>query len=127
MERPSFHGFSTSSDEFTFLFENDPYKDIINASNHPRHEKPTTSMCPYEALDEVSNRESTADWSKELKRIYRAIWVSSTSTTIPCSMRRNVVEAVHDPTVGACVMSEYLMDTLVGNKLLTSTQIFQKS
>jgi hypothetical protein len=113
--------------EFAFRFENDPYKDIINALNHPRHEKPTTSLCPYVALDEVSNQESTSDWSKELERTSKAIWVSSTSTTIPCSMRGNVVEAVHYPTVGACVMSEYLMDTLVGNKPPTPTHGYFKN
>ncbi|KAK8447519.1 hypothetical protein SEVIR_8G087000v4 [Setaria viridis] len=34
-------------------------------------------------------------------------------------MRGNAVEALHDPTAEACIMSEYLMDTLVGNKPLT--------
>jgi hypothetical protein len=34
-------------------------------------------------------------------------------------MRGNAVEVVHDPTVRACIISKYLMDTLVGNKPLT--------
>jgi hypothetical protein len=31
-------------------------------------------------------------------------------------MRGNTVEALHDPATEACIISEYLVDTLVGNK-----------
>jgi hypothetical protein len=57
------------------------------------------------------------DWSKEVKHTSKAIRISSTSTTIPCI--GNAVEALHDPVAEACIISEYLVDTILGNKPLT--------
>ncbi|RCV37715.1 hypothetical protein SETIT_8G085100v2 [Setaria italica] len=42
-------------------------------------------------------------------------------------MRGNVIEALHDPTAEVCIMSKYLMDTLVGNKPLTSIDKYFRS
>jgi hypothetical protein len=85
-------------------------------------------VCPYEALDKVSNQASTSDWLKELELNSKAIRASSTSTTISCSKRGNVIKVVHDPIVGACIISEYLMDTRVGNKpLIPIDRYSQKS
>ena len=61
------------------------------------------------------------DWSKEVRRTSEAIQVSPTSTTILCSMRGNTVVALCDPATEVYIISEYLMDTLVGNKPLTPT------
>jgi hypothetical protein len=58
-------------------------------------------------------------WSKEVKHISEVIRISSATTTIPCTTRGNAVEALDDPVVEACIISEYLVDTLVGNKPLT--------
>jgi hypothetical protein len=59
------------------------------------------ALCPYETLVEVSHHAPTVDWPKEVKRTYEAIHISSTSTTILCSMRGNVIESLHDPTTEA--------------------------
>jgi hypothetical protein len=42
-------------------------------------------------------------------------------------MRRNTVEAFHDPAAKACIISEYLVDTLVGNKPLFPTDKYLRS
>lgn len=36
-------------------------------------------------------------------------------------MKENVIEACYDPSVGACIISEYRMDDYVGNKPQTPT------
>jgi hypothetical protein len=77
------------------------------------------SICLYETLNEDFHHTTIVDWLKEARRTSEAIRISSTSTTIPCSMRGNTVEALHDPTVEACIISKYLVDTLVANKPLT--------
>jgi len=67
------------------------------------------------------------DWSKEARQTSEAIQISPTSTTIPCSMKGNVVDALHDPAVEICIIPECLMDTLVDNKPLTSTDNYFRS
>ena len=42
-------------------------------------------------------------------------------------MKGNIVEALHDPTANVCIIPEYLLDTLVGNKPLTPTNKYFKS
>jgi hypothetical protein len=37
------------------------------------------------------------------------------------------VEALHDPTVAACILSKYLVNTLVGNKPLALTDKYLRS
>jgi hypothetical protein len=96
-----------------------PSRNIRSTSNHLRHEKPTASMCLYETLDEDFHHTTIVDWLKEAKCTSEAIRISSTSTTIPCSMRGNIVEALHDPAAEASIISEYLGDILVGKKPLT--------
>ena len=67
------------------------------------------------------------DWSKDAKRASEAIRISPTSATIPCSMKGNIVEALHDPAAEVCILPECLLDTLVGNKPLTPTDKYFKS
>jgi len=67
------------------------------------------------------------DWSKEARRTSEAILISPTSTTIPCSMVGNIVDALYDPATEVCLIFEYLMDTLVGNKPLTPTDKYFRS
>jgi hypothetical protein len=57
-------------------------------------------MCHYETLDEDFQHTTIVDWLKEAKRTSEAIWISSTSTTIPCSKRANTVEALDKITRG---------------------------
>jgi hypothetical protein len=42
-------------------------------------------------------------------------------------MKGNAVEVVHDPTTKAYILSEYLIDILVGNKPLTPTDKYLRS
>jgi hypothetical protein len=42
-------------------------------------------------------------------------------------MRGNVVEALRDPTAEACIISEYLVNTFMGNKLLTLIDKYLRS
>ena len=67
------------------------------------------------------------DWPKEAKRASEAIRISPTSATITCSVKGNIVEALHDPAAKVCILPEYLLDTLVGNKPLTPTDKYFKS
>jgi hypothetical protein len=50
----------------------------------------------------------------EVKCFSKAIWILSPSTTMPCSLRGTVVEALHNPTVEANIMFEFLAETLLG-------------
>ena len=67
------------------------------------------------------------DWLKEAKRAFEAIRISPTSSTIPCFMKGNAVEALHDPFAEVCIILECLLDTFVGNKPLTPTDKYFKS
>jgi hypothetical protein len=113
--------------EFSSRFEDDPSGNIINTSNHPRHEKSMESLCPYETLNEIFRHTPTVDWSKEARHTFEAIWISPTSTTIPCFMKGNAVEALHDPAAEVCIIPKCLLDTLVGNKPLTPTDKYFRS
>ena len=67
------------------------------------------------------------EWSKEVRRSSKAIQVSSSSTTFYCSIGGNSIEALHDSTAEACIMSEFLMDTFIGSKPLDPTDILFRS
>ena len=81
----------------------------------------------YDTLDKVFRHTPAIDWSKEAKRASEAIRISPTSATITCSMKGNNVEALHDPAAKVCIMPEYLLDTLVGNKPLTPTNKYYRN
>ena len=83
-------------------------------------------MCLYETLDIISYHTPAIDWSKEAKRASEAIRISPTSATIPCFMKGNAVEALHDPFAEVCIIPECLLETLVGNKPLTRTDKYFK-
>jgi hypothetical protein len=63
----------------------------------------------------------------EVKHFSKAIWILSPSTTMPCLLRGTVVEALHNPTVEANIMSEFLAETLLGKNPLVSTNKLFKS
>jgi len=84
-------------------------------------------MCLYETLDIIFCHTPAIDWSKEAKHASEAIRISPTSATITCSMKGKIVEALHDPAAEVCILPEYLLDTLVGNKPLTPTDKYFKS
>src|SRR6185369_13931251 len=84
-------------------------------------------MCLYETLDIISRHTPAIDWSKEAKRASEAIRISPISATITCSVKGKIVEALHDPTAEVCIIPEYLLHTLVGNKPLTPSDKYFKS
>jgi hypothetical protein len=57
----------------------------------------------------------------EVKRSFEAILIRSPFTTIPCSIKGTVVEALHDPTMKASIIFEFFARTLSGNTPLAST------
>jgi len=63
----------------------------------------------------------------EVKRSSKVIRILSPSTTIPCSLRGTVVEALHNPTVETNIMSKFLAETLRGKMPLVSTNKLFKS
>jgi hypothetical protein len=54
-------------------FEDDSSGTLRNTSNLLRHKKPTTSMCPYKAIDEISCHTPIMDWLKKARRTSEAI------------------------------------------------------
>jgi len=113
--------------EFFSRFQDDSSGSIRNTSNHYRHEKPTTLLCPYKAINEISQHTPAMDWSNEVRRTSEVVQISPTSTTISCCIRGNTVDAFYNPVAEVCIMFEYLMDTLVGNKPLTPTNTYFRS
>ena len=57
----------------------------------------------------------------EVKCSSGVIRIRYPSTTIPCSIKGTILEALHDPTVMAIVMSEFLDNTLFGDMPLAPT------
>ena len=74
-----------------------------------------------------SSKSMNEEWSKEVRRSSKAIQLSSSSTTFYCSIGGDSVEALHDSTAKACIMSEFLMDTFIGSKPLDPTDILFQS
>jgi hypothetical protein len=73
--------------EFPIKFE-----DYGNTSKISRHEK---------HIKEVSPKvEPSKEWLMEVKHSFEAIRILSPSTTVPCSLRVTVVEALCNPIVG---------------------------
>jgi hypothetical protein len=106
--------------KFSLQFEDDPYEDLRNTSNYLHYRRPTVPLYP-------SSKSMTEEWLKEVRCSSKAIQVSSSSTTFYCSIGGNSVEALHDSTAEACIMSEFLMDTFIGSMPLDPTDILLRS
>ena len=63
----------------------------------------------------------------EVKRSSKAIRILSPSTTMPCSLRVTVLEALYNPIVGTSIMLEFLAKNLLGNMSLIPTNKLFKS
>jgi hypothetical protein len=61
------------------------------------------------------------EWLMEVKRSSKAIQILSPSTTMPCSLRETIVEALHNSTVETNIMSEFLAKALFRKMPLVST------
>ena len=101
---------------FSFQFEDDPFEDLRNTSNYRHYRRPTEPLYP-------SSKSMNKEWSKEMRRSSKAIQLSSSSTTLYWSIGGNSVEALHDSTAEACIMSEFLMDLFIGSMPLDQTDI----
>jgi hypothetical protein len=95
------------------------FKDYANTSKISRHEKHTKEVSP--------RVEPSKEGLMKIKRSSKAIQILSPSMTIPCSLRGTVVETLHNPTVEANIMSEFLAKTLLGKMSLVSTNRLFKS
>jgi len=102
--------------KFSFQFEDDPYEDLRNTLNYFCYRRPTAPLYP-------SRKSMNEEWLKEVRRSSKAIQLRSSSTTFYCSIGGNSIEALHDSTVEACIMSEFLMDTFIGSMPLEPTDI----
>ena len=74
-----------------------------------------------------STKSMNEEWSKEVRRSSKAIQLSSSSTTFYCSIGGDSVEALHDSTAKACIMSKFLMDMFIRSKPLDPTDILFRS
>ena len=75
-------------------FEDYLYEILTNTSNYLCDRRPTASLSsPIKSMNE--------EWLEGMKRSSEAFRISSPSTTISCSIRGTVVEALHDPTAEA--------------------------
>src|SRR6185503_20820710 len=61
------------------------------------------------------------EWLEGMKCSSEAFRISSPSTTISCSIRGTAIEALHDHTAEACIMSEFLAETFIGSMPLDPT------
>jgi hypothetical protein len=69
------------------------------------------------------NVEPSKEWLMEVKCSSEVIQILSPSTTMPCLLRGTILEALHNPTIGTSIMSEFLlgnMPLVLTNKLLKS-------
>jgi hypothetical protein len=67
------------------------------------------------------------EWLMKVKCSSKAIQILSPSPTIPYSLRGTNKEALHNPTVGTSIVSEFLAKNLLGNIPLVSTNKLFKS
>jgi hypothetical protein len=58
------------------------------------------------------------EWSDGMRRFSEAIWISSPSTIIPCSIRGNIIEAHLNPIMEVNIMPWHLAYMLFSNVLL---------
>jgi hypothetical protein len=100
--------------EFAIKFNN--YGRTSNLYWHANH---TSSEAPLKV--------SSKEWLMEVKHSSEAIQILSPSMTMPCSLRGTIMEALHNPTVGTSIMSEFLAKTLLGNMPLVPTDKLFKS
>jgi hypothetical protein len=63
----------------------------------------------------------------EVKCSSKAIQILSPSTTMSCSLRGTIIEALYNPTIEASIMLEFLTETLLGNMPLVQTNKLFKS
>jgi hypothetical protein len=96
------------------------FQDYGNTSKHSWHENHTMNNV-------FPSVEPSKEWLIEVKHSSEVIQILSPSTTMPCSLRGTILEALHNPTVGTSIMSEFLAKNHLGNMLLVLTNKLLKS
>ena len=100
--------------EFPIKFE-----DYGNTLKLSWHEKNIREVSP--------EMEQLKEWLMEVKRSSEVIQILSPSTAMPCSLRGTNIEALHNPTVGTSIMSEFIAKTHLGKMPLVLTNKLFKS
>ena len=68
------------------------------------------------------------EWSRETELLPKVLRISSSPSTIPCTIRGTPVVILYSPTVGANIISSECAFQLFGNELLVQTdKTFQTS
>jgi hypothetical protein len=104
--------------KFASPFKDDPPQNLGNTLNKPYEKELMIPHLP--SNNSILKKFTKEELSKELRCSSGAIRISSSSTTISCVMRGTTVEALHDPSAEACIISENQMETLVALKPLTT-------
>lgn len=89
-----------------------------NTSNLSWHK--TTTFLSKEVSPRV---EPSKEWLMELKYTYETIHILSPSMTLSCSLMGTFLETLHNPTIGANILSQFLVETLLGKIPLVSTRL----
>ena len=94
------------------------FKDYGNTSKLSWHENHIKEVYP--------RVEPSKEWLMEVKHSSEAIQILSPSTAMPCSLRGTNLEALHNPTVETNIMSEFLVETLLGKiPQVSSNRLFK--
>jgi hypothetical protein len=81
--------------------------------------RPKVSPSPLDPPNEAILKEAIEEeWSDGMRRFSEAIWISSPSTIIPCSIRGNIIEAHLNPIMEVNIMPWHLAYMLFSNVLL---------
>ena len=71
--------------------------------------------------------EPSKEWLMKVEHSYEAIQILSPSTATLYLFRGTIIQAMHNPTAKTNIMFEFLVETLLGNMLLVSTNKLFKS
>jgi hypothetical protein len=134
--------------ELTSKFEDDHSKYILDTSNsitqsgeNPHSVQinlsknlstdlspwPSVPPLPLDPLDEACLKEAMKEeWLDGVTRFFEAIWISSPSLIIPCSVRGITVEAHCNPIMEVNILPCLLVETLLGNIPLAPSGILLK-
>jgi hypothetical protein len=98
------------------------FKDYGRISNLPWYEENT-----FLSKEVSPNTEPSKEWLMKVKHSSKAIQILSPSMIMSCSLRETYMEAIHNLIVGSNIMSQFLVETLLGNILLVLTDKLFKS
>jgi hypothetical protein len=125
-------------EEVMAIFPHEPHESIIKGDAQPftREEDnlgetleppdpPDPSPDPFEEAFLTVTMEK--EWLREVRRSSKLIQISSPSNTMPSSIGGTAIDTLHNPTVEANIMSEYLAESLLGDVSLEPADMLFKS